>query len=368
VLAAKRAGLSPSMFRDVLIFFCNSKIKMKTENKNHAIAETAYDEKRRNHLYQLKQLVSTTQNDFKILYLDFIDMIETYLKNKPEIFLQALDRSIHTLKIRRAYMLPIGSDAETCYQQQDIWTYALYTAALLIDFISEEKNILEVSEKLLPLIGFAWLKENALVFTKWSYFLKNECAENNMLRNIIFYENNDLKKINTEISQENIISEIKKNEMLSNESPDTTKEGNEITDKSCEETNADPHPQTLSDTFVQWLKNEISHKRLSINQNDSLIHSVREGILLEIPQIYKEFLKSQGQTYSSTMKKKISDEISKDERFVRKENQHPVHIYFKGDWGARDQIEGLLIAPALLFKPEEFPEVNTQWLVDNCLA
>lgn len=352
---------------------------MKTENETIVAVEssesaaTSYDEKRRNYLFQLKQLISTTQDDFKILYLDFIEKIEAHLKNKPEIFLQALDRSIRTLKVRRAYMLPIGSDAETCYQQQEIWTYALFTAAVFVS-VSEEKSILKVPEELLPPIGCSWLKENAFIFTEWASFLKNECDENNMLRNIIFHGKKDLKKIKTKVGNEvfegNMTFELKKNDMFSNESSDsdTTKEKNEITDKACEEKNTAPPPQTLADTFIQWLKDKISHQELSINQNDSLIHSVAEGILLAIPQIYKEFLKSQGQAYSSILKKKMFDEIANDERFIRKENNHPVHIYFKGDWHARDQIEGLLIAPIRLFNPEEIPEVNNVWKVDSCLT
>lgn len=310
------------------------------------------------------------------MYLDVIDRIEIHLKTKPEILLQALERSIHTLKIRRAYMLPIGSDAETCYQQQEVWTYALFTASLLIDYFSEEKNILEVTEKLLSPIGFGWLKENALVFTEWFSFLKNESSENNMIKNIIFHKNKDLRKTETkeriknknEISEENLPLELKKNETLSNESPETIKTIDEITDKLFEEKNTALPPQTLGDTFIQWLKEAISYERLSINQNDSLIHCLSDGVLLVIPNVYKEFLKSQGQTYSLAFKKKMLDEVANDDRFIKKNNHHPVHFYFNGDWNARDQIEGLLIAPLFLFKPEEIPEVNAQWQVDNCLA
>ena len=44
-----------------------------------------------------------------------------------------LEVVIHALSIRRGHLLPQGADAEEITAKKDLWTYAIFTAALLHD-------------------------------------------------------------------------------------------------------------------------------------------------------------------------------------------------------------------------------------------
>jgi hypothetical protein len=340
-----------------------------------------------NYLYELKHLVSVTQTDYQELYAKLIKTVEIYLIDKPELFLHSLERSITTLKIRRAYMLPIGEDAETCYAQQDVWTYALFSAALLMDRIASHKEPITIAEKLMPERGFNWIKENKFLCEEWFEFLKGENSENNLFAKIIFQQEglprslvgNKNKKEKTNCAEskkdsecpENIsshskisslsngetlveLNSIQQNEIINSENKIVTSQKNI----------AEPVTESVTDKFILWIKDSVKENKLPINQIDSSIQHVNDGILLSMPMLYNDFLKENGFSLNPSEKKKLLNEILQDEKFIQKNSQNPLHTYFCGEWNARNQIEGLLVSPLVLFDENAVPEINDKWIMD----
>ena len=191
-------------------------------------------------LLQTKQLISSTNEDYGRFYLSAIHTIAESLQqfpkpvvdeNKERSLLQwSLKHAIAVLKFRRAYMLPMGADTETCYAEQDVWTYALFTATLLqacrkivdcfdiaifdksqqnkIDFDFQnnlkmpigcfyqftQKNLLieceatihiTALEKLLPKAGLDWLQSCPTVYAAWTDALSHCPAASNSIGLII---------------------------------------------------------------------------------------------------------------------------------------------------------------------------------------
>lgn len=126
-----------------------------------------------NHYYELKYLTSITKNLYQILYLDFLRNIQT--KIQEDLFFKSFEQALYALKVRRGFVLPLGADAETCYREQEAWTYAIFTAVLL-----KESNLTDF-EKLLPQQGLEWFKSHPQLFTDWCNFCTNEIPENNAI-------------------------------------------------------------------------------------------------------------------------------------------------------------------------------------------
>lgn len=149
------------------------------------------------HLSEMRSIVSASKNDFGLLYINVVEKAKNILEkneshNKNEKIFFVLDNIISTLKIRRAFMLPIGSDTETCYQQHDVWSYALFTA-VLIKTVSAEVNhqkLIELAEQLIPQTGLNWLKKYDQVFTSWCDYLNGNADANNSIVIVINQANN----------------------------------------------------------------------------------------------------------------------------------------------------------------------------------
>ena len=126
-----------------------------------------------NHYYEMKYLVSITKSLYQTLYLDFLKNIQT--KIQDDLFFKSFEQALYALKVRRGFVLPIGADAETCYREQEAWTYAIFTAVFL-----KESDLTDF-EKLLPQQGLEWLKSYPQLFTNWCNFCTNEIPENNAI-------------------------------------------------------------------------------------------------------------------------------------------------------------------------------------------
>jgi hypothetical protein len=88
---------------------------------------------------KLKPLISVTPTLYETLYAPIHHNLEIWFEKinhtlpaeaKKTLLEKSWQRAIDALKIRRGYLLPFGSDAETCYREQDHWTYAVFTAML----------------------------------------------------------------------------------------------------------------------------------------------------------------------------------------------------------------------------------------------
>ncbi len=78
---------------------------------------------------QIKMLVGVTQNDFQKLYIDTIARFSKFI-NTNNID-ETLKSTVLALKRRRGYLLPIGTDSETCFRECEEWMFAIFIGALL---------------------------------------------------------------------------------------------------------------------------------------------------------------------------------------------------------------------------------------------
>ncbi len=130
----------------------------------------------------LKKLLSITSNGYDIFYTPlYVNLTNWIEKNARELSPEAKKNHLNTvwqygidaLKIRRGYMLPLGSDAETCYQAQEIWTYAVFTVVLIHRVIKQENSpVMNLIESLLPDAGPKWLEAYPSVFSAWNNSVK----------------------------------------------------------------------------------------------------------------------------------------------------------------------------------------------------
>ena len=387
-----------------------------------------------NKLYQLKHLVSVTPEDYQHYYMDLIQSVARLFQQLPspcyEKYSQAgdllkltLERVVTALKLRRAYMLPAGADTETCYKEQDVWTYAIFTASLLKDvwqvgayfevsildshrvfnwnvkeqlFLSEgqhyrytlktapvwqpiEHNYL-LCESLLPAIGLMWLRQHPQLFEEWLQIINGEVTVTSKLCEIIqnaesYLNQSSLK--NNEVESPIILNSLKKDkgqgEMISAksnkvEAAKTSHESaleNSLLQENLQTELEKPvasKPDDKAEAFILWLKNSLANKKLSINEKDALVHLVAEGLLLVFPAIIEIFIADtrKQETVTAEQPSTYLKYFTKSHYFLSKSKKKLLHGYYVGDWHDRNTIEGLLITPAYLFKETALPPLNEQ--------
>ncbi len=145
-------------------------------------------------IQDIKASLAISQQNFNTLYRPIISAFLN--KAQPEQSNEsnpipspsvkyAFLRSIASLQIRRGMMLPPHSDAETCYAQQEAWSYALFIAALWKDYLPDDKLI----KKIIPKMGLSWLQVHSdIKKTLKLYFHTLHAIDNTMFQLIIYAE------------------------------------------------------------------------------------------------------------------------------------------------------------------------------------
>lgn len=282
-------------------------------------------------LATLKHVVSVTPEDFQILYAKPLQAIAA--QQAMEVFAQTSARILAVLKQRRAYMLPFGADTETCYQQQDSWTYALFTAALL----QNEETL--SAEKYIPIRGLQWLKSFPALYEVWSAYLNGKAATDSPLVKIIEQAEAALKgQLPVAKNAEKILGEENKSVAI--------------------------NIPTIIPTeahFIAWLQEALIQQTIRSNETESLVQHVREGIFLIMPGLYEFFLAHQPQFTPLKFQKFVAT-LSVNVFIFPKKGK--LHRYYQGNWHARQTQEGLLVPRETLFTSEMLPPVNTRWQYD----
>lgn len=131
---------------------------------------------------RLKNLLSITPEGYETVYMPLFFHLSRWIeKNAVDLSSKAKANRLHTiwcystdaLKLRRGYLLPFDSDAETCYREQDVWSYAVFTAALLDSLMKHfHPSVPHLIDAILPASGLAWLKAYASVFKAWNSYLQ----------------------------------------------------------------------------------------------------------------------------------------------------------------------------------------------------
>jgi hypothetical protein len=325
-------------------------------------------------LYELKHLICVTQENYQRLYIDLLQYIEGRLE--ADDFSQKLALAIAVLKHRRAYMLPLGSNAETCYQQQDVWTYALFTAVLLKDHgqVTERFNS---ALQLLPDKGMQWINRHPDLLKSWRDYLEDAPPATNIIAAIVQKAENVLLDKPLAPVKDGIAALLypttRTEEILTQStSPSNVVEAEKATAKieiGVAENNEDspieeesdidqPEEQPLAYEFINWIKQAVTQKQLVLNFIEELeygpLHHVTEGILLVMPDLWDEFIIHHPEIIEEWPELTESGQI-----FINNQKGNFIHAYCIGDWHLRHVIKGLLVKPTQLFAPDKLPPINT---------
>ncbi|MCF6252733.1 MAG: TraI domain-containing protein [Methylococcaceae bacterium] len=192
-----------------------------------------------NLLELIHQQVGVPETHWKALYVQFIENFAEQVQLLPAseshhhsgaggLLTHSLEVGLNALKIRKGRMLPVGASSEVIEEQKELWSYAIFTAAMLHDIgkpltdqiitiISEEpKRILTpltekipvkaiyriefrrgrkyrshenvallLASKIIPSPGLDWITSNNDVLDDWSFCLTGRKHEANTLGELV---------------------------------------------------------------------------------------------------------------------------------------------------------------------------------------
>ena len=96
------------------------------------------------HIREIQQLVGIPSSHWRTFYLDALLSYANYVQLLPAseahhhagaggLLTHGLEVALHALRLRRAHLLPQGADTEEIVAKREVWTYAVFSAALLHD-------------------------------------------------------------------------------------------------------------------------------------------------------------------------------------------------------------------------------------------
>ncbi|HHI94879.1 MAG TPA: hypothetical protein ENK04_15470 [Gammaproteobacteria bacterium] len=96
------------------------------------------------HIREIQQLAGIPQPHWRTFYLDALLSYANYVQLLPAseahhhagrggLLVHGLEVALHALRLRRAHLLPQGADTEEIVAKREVWTYAVFSAALLHD-------------------------------------------------------------------------------------------------------------------------------------------------------------------------------------------------------------------------------------------
>jgi hypothetical protein len=310
-------------------------------------------------LYELKHLVSVTPENYECFYIELLQRAAELMQQKSkEIFTLGLARAITVLKHRRAYMLPPGTNAETCYQQQDAWAYALFTAALLKDY-EHNPDLLTLAKQLIPDAGIQRLSHYKNIYQEWCDFFDNQADINNIIVAII-------QKAEVALSIKSASAEITTCGAIASMLYPTTRLSEPIIEQATTPISASDDTEEkelpLTDHFINWLRQAIAKEKLPINTVKSLVHRVADGMLLVMPELLENFIaenpKAVTEEVANDFENNWQQLTNNNDYFVAAEKSGFQHRYCFGNWQSRRVFIGLVLKPQHLFSSDKIPNIN----------
>ena len=180
---------------------------------------------------QIEQNVGVPDNHWKVNYLEFMSNFALKVQLLPAseshhhssyggLLEHSLETGLNALKLRRGKMLPVGANAEVIEREKEIWSFAIFTAALLHDvgkpltdqivtivsetpsrkfnpvtetlvegdvyhlsfrrgrkYRSHENLPLLLAANLVPKIGLNWITSNSDILDEWTLCLTGRKSE-----------------------------------------------------------------------------------------------------------------------------------------------------------------------------------------------
>jgi hypothetical protein len=347
---------------------------------------------------EIQKLTGVTQTDFQSLYVKTIERFSDYFQspNQPvddTALIDLLNNTILALKRRRGYLLPLGSDSETSFREREEWTFAVFSATLLKSV--DKPARLAVTKALLPQESFAWLHRNHTLFTLWERFLKGDEKKNVFVQivgqdeaiqaieeteivysikptptvNVPLESKSNTLKQTFELPEDAVIQEIDLS-CLSSKNDKVSKLENNPKETLLEEA-TQVLPVFKAIDFWQWLKESLTEYGMEVNQNESVVHRVKEGLLICLPGIIDQFLKQQAsllgiETSSTVLDQRmmLTKAIKKHDALVRNAQNSRIHTYCLGRWENRHLLSGLLIKPEALLDAKTTLPVHQDLTID----
>ena len=190
-------------------------------------------------LEHIHQQVGVPDSHWDAIYLKFIHNFAGLVQLLPAseshhhsgvggLLTHSLEVGLNALKLRKGKMLPLGVSAEVIEEQKELWTYAIFTAAMLHDigkpltdqvitiisekperiwtpltetmpegtiyrvsfrrghkYRSHENVALLLASKILPNSGMNWIASNSDVLDDWSFCLTGRKIESNTLGELV---------------------------------------------------------------------------------------------------------------------------------------------------------------------------------------
>ena len=187
----------------------------------------------------IHQQVGVPKTHWEEIYLKFIHNFAEQVQLLPAseshhhagaggLLTHSLEAGLNALKIRQGKMLPVGSSSEVIEEQKELWSYAVFTAAMLHDvgkpltdqtitiisetperilyplteklsmndeykiefrrgrkYRSHENIALLLAPKIVPIAGLNWIASNQDVLDDWTFCLTGRKNEANTLGELV---------------------------------------------------------------------------------------------------------------------------------------------------------------------------------------
>jgi len=116
-----------------------------------------------------------------------------------------------------------------------------------------------------------------------------------------------------------------------------------------------PTANDIADPFIQWIRSNIAHKSIAVNQAKARLHIVDEGVLIVTPGIFQDYANSQlGLDWL-----KVQKAFLKRKWHVKAENGLNVHVYLAKGKNRTSKVNGILVSDMkILFGSAKIPQSN----------
>ena len=295
--------------------------------------------------------------------------------------LETVDRA---MKIRRGYLLPNGASSECISEQQEVWSFAVLSAALLYDtgqpltdvmislregralhcslacddlpagasyrpeFSREQQEQhhqaipLLIAGQIIPKTALQWLSQYPDVFNLWLLTLSGRHTEAGMLGEIITRA--DQYATPKPLSQNNKDQQLHAEE----ESEPHPSEQPVATSRRAKEKQA-------GQVFLQWLRQQIVDDKIGINTDNAHLYRVEEGLLIVSPAIFKRYLRSVDHLELEELQRGFQ---SLGVHRMMASNQ-PIWTYRQQGKKRNSKLRGMLISdPLAVLDLDDLPEAN----------
>lgn len=296
-------------------------------------------EKRQQHISAVKTLLNLPPKIFNAIYNQLIEQFAEFVQSLPETVYGAfaseggfldhgIERASRALSLCVTYFFPEEKNLQNINSEQALWVYAVFTAALLYDV-----------GKLAVKYDIKITRKNGSFIKKWVPYTSSMIAQGKYYQFEFVKENRDnLRRLVTPLLARQILQDATQHQDNSENSgfnwlasnPDVLEAwlmllsgetrvpmssfmsliplaDAQVIDSHIKnvrlgtvpagmfigvnpQTNDSPFATTLAtgDAFLDWLKTGLANGNISVNQKDSFIHTIQDGVLIS-SEIFKEF-------------------------------------------------------------------------------